>query len=129
MLSAATVGRASRASGWTWSRNGFSFFATGFDAFTSGSTWSSVLRTFTKVVLAWRMKSGRRPMASASEAFWAPIACVVALRLATSAERSSRFWATAVTRCALSPRKCSSTGVSRFSSLNRRLEVDSAGFR
>ena len=103
--------------------------ATGFDAFTSGSTASSVERRFTKVVLAWRMKSGSCPIASASAAFCTAIAWKVELALPISAARSFLRSATSVTRLALSWRKRVSSGVSRLSSLNRRLDVDSAGLR
>ena len=86
-------------------------------------------RRFTNVVLARRMKAGSRPIDSASASFWLPSARVVSLRLPISAARSSRRSASAVTSRELSTRKRSSTGGVAVSSLNSRLEVDSAGFR
>ena len=81
------------------------------------------------MVFAVRMKSGNRAIASASASFSFPSARVVALRFPISAARSSRRSASVVTSFALSTRNASSSGVSRFSSRNSRLEVDSAGFR
>ena len=125
----ATVGLRSWMNGWSWSRNGLSFTATGFDALTSGSTSLSVERRFTNVVFERRMKAGRRVSASESAAFCWPIAPSVEFRLTISCERSSRRLASAVTSRALSWTKLSSRGVSALSSLKRRREVDSAGFR
>ena len=103
--------------------------ATGFDAFTSGSTSSSAARRLTKVVLAWRMKSGKREIASSSASRWLPSARKVALALPTNAASSLRFSASALTSVELSWRKRDSSGESRLSSPNSRLEVDSAGLR
>ena len=56
----ATVGLASRSSGWSWSRKGLRRFATGFDASTSGVRSFRAARRFTNVVFERRMKSGKR---------------------------------------------------------------------
>jgi hypothetical protein len=75
------------------------------------------------------MKSGNLEIASASATLSVPSARVVALRFPISAARSSRRSATALTRRALSVMNPSRTGVSSLSSRNRRLVVESAGFR
>ena len=129
MLRSRTVGSASAAKARACERKGCRRFATGFEASTSGSTSSRVERRSTNVVLARRMNGGRRPIDSASASFWLPSARVVSLRFPIRPARSSRRSARAVTIRELSTRKRSSTGVSLVSSLKRRLEVDSAGFR
>ncbi len=128
-LRSRTVGSASAAKARASLRNGPSCLATGSEASTSGSTSLSALRRFTKVVLARRMKGGSCSIESASASFWSPSARVVSFRFPIRPARSSRRSATAVTSFALSTRKRSSTGVSLVSSLKRRLDVDSAGFR
>ncbi len=123
------VGRASLANGRSSSRNGCSFFATGFDASTSGSTSSSAARRFTNVEFDRRMKPGSCSIALASASFSSPIARVVSFRLPISAARWSRRSASAVTSCELSTMKRSSAGVSWLSSRNRRAVRDSDGLR
>ena len=124
-----TVGTASWANGRSCARNGRSAIATGFEALTSGSTSFSVARRFTNVVFDWRMNAGSWAIACASASRWLPSARNVAFALLTNAARSSRFAATASTSLALSTRKRESSGESRFSSPNRRAEVERAGFR
>ena len=94
------VGRASRASGRSSRKYGRSFLATGLDSSTSGARSSRVARRLTKVVLARRMKSGRRWIASASALCWAPIAPVAVARFCTRAARSVLRELMSVTRSA-----------------------------
>ena len=124
-----SVGRASRASGRSSARNGRSFLATGLDSSTSGSRSSSAARRLTNVVLARRWKPGRRPIDSASASFWLPIAVVVVASSSTRPARSSRRSAMSVTSWEEETMKRSSSGVSRLSSRNSRLEAASDGLR
>ena len=80
-------------------------------------------------MLARRMNGGSCSIESASAACSSPIAVVVVARLSTSPERSSWRSATSVTSLEEETMKRSSSGVSRLSSLNRRLEAASEGLR
>ena len=106
------VGRASRASGRSWARNGRSFLATGLDSRTSGSTSSSVARRFTNVVFARRMNGGSSWIASSRLFDWRPIACVVVARWSTRPDRSARREARSPVSLELSTRKFVSAGFS-----------------
>ena len=75
------------------------------------------------------MNGGSSPIDSASASFWLPSARVVALRFPTRPARSSRRSATVVTKRLESTRKRSSSASSFVSSLNSRLDVESAGLR
>ena len=81
------------------------------------------------MVFDWRMNAGSAAIAWASAARWFPSARNVPFALETNDASASRFCAIAVTSFALSTRKRESVGESRLSSLNRRLDVASAGFR
>ena len=104
--------------------------ATGFEASTSGST-SFERRAQVHERGVGAAHERRQPLDRLGQR--QPSGCPArgwsSFRLPIRPERSSRRSASAVTSFELSTRKRSSIGWSLVSSLNRRLEVDSAGFR
>jgi hypothetical protein len=83
----------------------------------------------TAVVLNWRMKSGNRPIASASSDSRRPIAPIIPFRFPTSASRSGLRSARAPVSEAESTISDSSAGWSEFSSPKTLREVERNGFR
>jgi hypothetical protein len=111
-----------------WKKGG-SFSATGFDAFTSGSRSSRVALRLTKVVFAWRMKSGKRTRASFSAEDWLAIAPIIKFALWMSSEMSFDRSASAPERWEVSTIRRCRVGVSLVSSPKTWREVERNGFR
>ena len=123
------VGTASWAAARKSLKNGPSRSATGFEASTRGSRSSSVARRLTKVVFAWRMKSGSREIASFSAVDWLPIAPIIRSTSWIRSDMSGARAASAPERCEVSTINDSKACWSTVSSSNSRREVERKGFR
>ena len=129
MLRSRIVGRAAAISGRSSRRNGARSFVAGLDSATSTSRSSSVARRFTNVVFARRSVVGSSPSARASATFSDAIALAVVFVLPTSAARSSRFSASAVTSREESTMKRVRLSSSSVTSPTSRRDVDSSGLK